>query len=191
MNQNSMSLWDYSTALYQQKGIGSACLSLQDQYGLDVNLILFCLWYGELFGKLTNHQLSQILEVSHHWSKLTVTPLRNVRRSLKSDSVLSETPEYEKISNWRERVKDLELAAEKIQQTILERMARAIWSSQNASINEKDAGDDNSSRQSDNNNDTDCGKHNLSILLAAMSLQLNCSTQAELLTILGGRQQLR
>ncbi len=192
MNQNSLSLWNYSTSLYQQKGIGPACLSLQDQYGLDVNLILFCLWYGELFGKLTNNQLSQLLEISNHWSKLTVIPLRTVRRSIKSDTFLSETAEFEEISNWREKVKNLELEAEKIQQNMLEGMARTSWPNQGAEVDENSC---NPLTQSGNNasseNDPDCGRHNLSLLLAAMDLKLSCSTQTDLLTILAGRQQFR
>ena len=38
------SLWNYAVALYAQPGVQAACLELQDEHGLDVNLLLFSAW---------------------------------------------------------------------------------------------------------------------------------------------------
>ena len=38
--------WDYSLDVYMQDKVGAACIDLQERYQLDVNVLLFCLWFG-------------------------------------------------------------------------------------------------------------------------------------------------
>lgn len=180
MNQSPESFWNYSTALYGKEGIAPACLSLQDTFGLDVNLLMFCLWYGENFGLLTNHQVAEVLEISSAWSAVAVVPLRTVRRSIKDDKSISELPEYSAISLWREKVKNLELEAEKIQQLMLERTVKTSWNSLRSEESNYDG------EKIQGSTEPDAGKHNLSLLISAMNLPLNIAEQQDLQTILSG-----
>ena len=61
MNANVNNFWQYSVAFYREPGITEACLKLQNQHGFDVNLVLFCLWYGLNRGLLPVPLLQQAL----------------------------------------------------------------------------------------------------------------------------------
>lgn len=165
--------WDYSIALYAQEGVAPACIILQDRYGFDVNLVLFCLWYGEQAGKMTAETLTEALQLSRLWSELAVIPLRNVRTRIKGDLALQALPEAEEIAAFREQVKRLELGAEKIQQQMLERLAESRPGSRDDS--EAESGD--------------WGETNLAMLASTMGLELNCKTQPQLQIILAAREK--
>lgn len=168
------SFWDYSIALYALEGVAPACLILQDRYGFDVNLVLFCLWYGQEAGKLAQDTLAEAVQLSRRWSDLTVVPLRNVRTRIKGDDDLQAQPEAGDIAAFREQVKRLELRAEKIQQQMLERLAGTRPGHRNDS--ETDTGD--------------WGETNLAMLVSLMGLELNCRTQPQLQIILEAREKL-
>jgi len=36
--------WDFSLAVYRRPGVAAACLRLQDEAGVDVNLLLYFCW---------------------------------------------------------------------------------------------------------------------------------------------------
>ncbi|HIC71302.1 MAG TPA: TIGR02444 family protein, partial [Alphaproteobacteria bacterium] len=55
------SLWDYSLAYYARDNVPQFLLALQDQYDLDVNLILLAIWAGAESGLLLKEE---------HFSKL-------------------------------------------------------------------------------------------------------------------------
>ena len=40
------SFWSFSLTVYGRPGVEAACLELQDRFGADVNLALYCLWIG-------------------------------------------------------------------------------------------------------------------------------------------------
>ena len=125
MNANTNNFWQYSVAFYREPGIAEACLKLQNQYGFDVNLVLFCIWYGLHQGLLPTPLLQQALGFSHHWNALGVRPLRDARTMLKRDARLQSLSSAADINALRERIKGLELKAEQIQQQELQHLADA------------------------------------------------------------------
>jgi uncharacterized protein (TIGR02444 family) len=77
-------LWDFVTKLYSAASVEEACLSLQDRRGLDVNLVLFCIWVAASGrGTLTDAEMTAGIEASVVWQSQVVAPLRHVRRYLK------------------------------------------------------------------------------------------------------------
>ena len=77
-------LWDFATKLYSAASVEEACLGLQDRRGLDVNLVLFCIWVAASGrGKLTEEEMSAGTDASVVWQSQVVAPLRHVRRYLK------------------------------------------------------------------------------------------------------------
>lgn len=110
--------WHYSLAHYALPEVADTCLTLQDDYGLDVNLVLFCLWYGQFHGEFTPSQLQRLLAFSTVWSGQVVRPLREIRRWLKTHTpdpglLPSQTEQLQKL---RSKVKSLELESEQLQQ---------------------------------------------------------------------------
>lgn len=119
--------WQYSLALYGQDEVREICLRLQDASGYDVNLLLFCLWYGRRRGELGDTLLARAVAVSGEWQTVAVASLRAVRRQLKiwrpglADSQSLDAAQ----ESLREKVKELELSAEAYQQDLLFELAEA------------------------------------------------------------------
>ena len=122
MSTASGDLWVFSLKLYAEPGVAASCLSLQDQHGFDVNLVLFCIWYGCRHGELTEDLLKTALETSDRWRETVVRPLRSLRTQLKRDLKESAYSSSSEISVLRDRIKTAELDAERIQQQELEKL---------------------------------------------------------------------
>ena len=95
-------LWRFALAFYARPGVAEACLDLQDRKGVDVPLLLACLWLVA-----RGHGAPDRVRwraISRDWAANAVRPLRALRRRLKGRAG------WETI---RTRVKRLELAAER------------------------------------------------------------------------------
>ena len=112
-------LWHFSLEFYSRPGVSEALIALQDRAGRDVNLILFALWLGVSGrGRLTSDGIECADRIVRPIRAEIVEPLRELRRKLRAD------PDTE-IQRLREGVKALELAAERIVQRRLARIAGA------------------------------------------------------------------
>ena len=76
--------WDFSLQVYGRDGVGAACIHLQEHHGIDVNVMLFCLWFGETGrGVLDADELASMKAATDRWHQEVVMGLRGVRRILK------------------------------------------------------------------------------------------------------------
>jgi uncharacterized protein (TIGR02444 family) len=107
--------------VYRQASVQRECLNLQDQYGIDVNLVLFCAFAGAAHEVvLSDRVLKEAAEAVGTWQRQVVSGLRGIRQALKP--FLSASPPLDTpIATLRTQVKALELEAERIEQQILER----------------------------------------------------------------------
>lgn len=105
--------------LYSSPEVSSACLDLQDQHGIDVNLLLLCCWYGARVGELSETSLNQALAYSKQWREEVVKPLRQTRVWMKSN-IPSDQNQRLSFQDVRNEIKSVELRAEKHQQSVLE-----------------------------------------------------------------------
>lgn len=106
--------WSFSTGLYAKPGVEAALLALQDVDGLEVNLVLFCLFAGQRGQSLDGPSIAAIQGIGHIWGREVVEPLRAARRQLKPLASGNGTA-----AGLRDEVKRLELAAEKAMQAAL------------------------------------------------------------------------
>lgn len=104
--------WDFSLEVFQRKNVASACHSLQDRLGLDVNLLLFCCWTGSQGHQLSEEELRGALAATRDWQAQVVAPLRQLRRLLRTELELS--PDRRKA--FRTKLNDLELDGERVEQ---------------------------------------------------------------------------
>lgn len=123
MTQTRARFWDFSLTFYSQPRVADLCLGLQEDFGLDVNLILFGIWYGQHFGNMPDPLLQDAISCSRNWLDNVVQPLRNVRTTMKKDSALRAQFPGESYENLREGIKEMELGAEKLQQELLQQLA--------------------------------------------------------------------
>jgi uncharacterized protein (TIGR02444 family) len=118
--QPENAFWHFSQAVYAAPGVQDACLLMQDRFGLDVNLALFCAWAGARRGMaLAPADVAEAAMLVQDWREEVVVPLRALRRRLKPRP---EAP----VKALRQRVAALELEAEQLQQAMLFRRA-AGW----------------------------------------------------------------
>lgn len=119
------SFWDFSVNTYGRPGVADACLSLQDRFGCDVNMLLYCCWFGRTRGVLDEPAFSAALSFSQPWADEVVHPLRAARTWMKTTGcVLTEVPTHHCMA-LREKIKAAELAAEHLQQNTLEELTPA------------------------------------------------------------------
>jgi uncharacterized protein (TIGR02444 family) len=116
MTKQSTSFWNFSNQLYARDGVAGACLHLQEQFHLDVNLVLFCFWSAQFETEVADDDWDKILAFSNRWKSQVVQPLRDVRTWMKVNSDNSADEKGVRFSTLRERIKMDELAAEKFQQ---------------------------------------------------------------------------
>ncbi len=123
--------WDFSLDLYLKDGVDHACLALQDQLGLNVNMLLFALWLGHRGVSLDPVRLRQAEVAIAPWQEDLIVPLRAVRRTLASrvrasgDEHLSE-PWRGHASRLKKNIQALELDGEHLVQLTLDDLA-AGW----------------------------------------------------------------
>jgi uncharacterized protein (TIGR02444 family) len=102
--ERAAAFWRWSLASYPK--VERALLDLQDRYGADVNLVLYCVWLG----KMTPESLDSAEAALRSWREEAVEPLRHLRRRLKN------RPEA---AAFRDLVKAAELEAERLAQRLL------------------------------------------------------------------------
>jgi uncharacterized protein (TIGR02444 family) len=96
--------------------VAPACIELQDQAGVDVNVLFFLLWNATERRALSADDVTKIEDAIRPWRDMTVVPLRSMRRALKSPpSVMT----LEAAEGFRTRIKSVELEAERLQQEAL------------------------------------------------------------------------
>jgi len=114
--------WCFSLHYYQQPGVSDACIALQDGCGVDVNLLLFLVWLADNGQSLTPDEVRTLDDKVKSWRELTIMPIRDVRRKLKGAPTLVEPARQE---TFRDSVKAVELAAERLQQEALYAFTRS------------------------------------------------------------------
>lgn len=116
--------WDFSLSIYGRPGVADACLFLQDRYGLDVNLILFCVWVGSTGrGPLEEHQIDACVSRTSDWRECVIEPLRQIRRACRDEPL--GVPEF-LLQVFRPSMHDVELDAEHVEQLVLAELAPSM-----------------------------------------------------------------
>jgi len=113
--------WQFSLRFYRQPKVADACIALQEEAGVDVNLLLFLLWHATLKRALSIGEVADIESRIAPWRETTVVPLRTVRRALKAPPTLVAGPSAE---HFRTRIKAVELEAERLQQEAMYALAQ-------------------------------------------------------------------
>src|SRR5258708_8827732 len=77
-------LWHFALAFYGRQDVSSACLVLQDQLGVDVDILLFAIFAGvERRVTLDTQELAAVDGLVQGWRTDIVQALRQIRKRLK------------------------------------------------------------------------------------------------------------
>jgi uncharacterized protein (TIGR02444 family) len=112
-------LWRFSLAVYRGAGVQEECLSVQERFGVDVNLLMLCAYVGAVEGAvLSTSDIADALEASGAWHGNAVKALRQVRRTMKPWGA-GEGAFSRVVEALRTKVKGAELEAEQIEQAMM------------------------------------------------------------------------
>jgi uncharacterized protein (TIGR02444 family) len=114
--------WRFSVKFYAVPGVAPACIELQDQAGVDVNVLFFLLWNASRNRAFDQAEVAEIDRMIGAWRDMTVVPIRNVRRALKTPPPALAV---EAAEGFRTRIKAVELEAERLQQEALYDLAQS------------------------------------------------------------------
>jgi uncharacterized protein (TIGR02444 family) len=114
--------WRFSLGFYRRSAVAEACIALQEQAGVDVNLLLYLLWQASQGRALAVDDVAALEQKISPWRQATVIPLRAVRRALKYPPALVASGSAEA---FRNRIKAVELEAERLQQEAMYELAQS------------------------------------------------------------------
>ena len=117
--------WSFSLGYYRGAGVSEACLELQDNCGVDVNVVLLLLWLASQKRRLAADQIKVVADKVKPWQVDVIGPIRGLRRRLKTDAPLLDKGSAEL---FRTRIKAIELEAERLQQEAMYAMAAGLTS---------------------------------------------------------------
>jgi uncharacterized protein (TIGR02444 family) len=112
--------WEWSGAAYARAGSAEALLKLQDEFGLDVNILLWCCWCAQTKRPVSDLALREAIQATAEWSRDVTSVLRKARRALKTPPLAINA------GALCNAVKDAELEAERLEQALLENLAGGV-----------------------------------------------------------------
>lgn len=95
--------WQYSLQLYARDGVEALCLRLQEQCGVNVNILLWACWLAQQGRPLSDAHLQHAITLIAPYQCDYIEPLRKMRNVLKSSMQQA----------LREKILAAELEAEK------------------------------------------------------------------------------
>ena len=109
--------WNYSKKIYEP--LTTTFLSLQDRFGLDVNVLLLCFWLGKYRWVLTDREFLVLIENVMPCRDHLIGPLRQARRFAKEND---DIPNSENLTT---KILLIELEAERLEQvTLIEALSK-------------------------------------------------------------------
>jgi uncharacterized protein (TIGR02444 family) len=111
--------WRFSLSVYKQNEVAQECLALQETSDTNINLLLFCAWAGTQGIVLSSENIETASMAVAVWEETIVRALRGMRQKIKSFGAAG-------LEDFRARVKDIELEAEKVEQAILFGYSKSI-----------------------------------------------------------------
>jgi uncharacterized protein (TIGR02444 family) len=121
---HSSGLVKFALHIYEDAQVASACLSLQNRYGLDVNVLLFAAYAGAVMAcPLSAADAANAQGLVSQWHDDIVLPLRAVRRRLKSGPKPAPSDLTEAL---RDKIASVEIEAELVELSRLNVLAEAL-----------------------------------------------------------------
>ena len=109
--------WRYSTQVWSLPDVESTCLSLQNNFDINTNMLLYSCWAGEQSLHLSDDDLQILLDTIKPWQTI-IKPLRDSRKIMQLNSIAMPSS---MISQTIDNIAEMELNAEHMAQLALEK----------------------------------------------------------------------
>jgi uncharacterized protein (TIGR02444 family) len=119
----SSPFWTFSLGYYRGAGVSEACQELQDNCGVDVNVVLFLLWLASQKRRLGADLVKRLADEVRPWQTEVIVPIRALRRRLKTGAPLLDRGPAEL---FRTKIKAIELESERLQQEAMYALAAEL-----------------------------------------------------------------
>ncbi|WP_298626359.1 TIGR02444 family protein [uncultured Legionella sp.] len=96
--------------LYAHEEVKQLCITLQDCYEINVNIILWCCWFASVQGECSKELLSSILADNKPWHAQVTCQLRQARQWLRNNH------QHELVQPFRQQLLQLEITSEAFEQ---------------------------------------------------------------------------
>jgi uncharacterized protein (TIGR02444 family) len=106
--------WQFSLKLYQHEEVREACLSFQNQEGVNVNLLLVCCWLSYAIEAISQLEFEQAYQQINEWHHQVTQPVRQVRQYLKRFETSNDW-----VNHFYQQILADELISESYQQKVL------------------------------------------------------------------------
>ncbi len=117
---NAYDFWGWSLAHYARPGTESLLLRLQDDFDCNVNILLWSCWCAERFDAAPEPVIRKAIDITAVWDANVTGKLREVRRYMKTTSAQQIGAG---LADMRAKVKQAELDAEQVEQSLLQDLA--------------------------------------------------------------------
>src|SRR5690348_14119027 len=124
MDDADEDIWSFCLRFYGRPGVSAACLTLQQNCGADVVLLLYLLFLARARRFLATEAVGQCNQAAQAWREDVIQPLRRVRGTMKNAPA-----GYPQASELRKSIAAAEIEAERMQ---LLRLAACEFPSQPA-----------------------------------------------------------
>ncbi len=127
INQNTKAVnlnnpfWQFSLAVYAKPEVQTLVLAMQDQHGVNVNMVLWAAWLDKQQLRLPENQWQAVEQSIQPWVTNTdeIRSLRRYQKLLVKEFKKNHSSVSEQAENLRARILKLELASEQFQQALL------------------------------------------------------------------------
>ena len=112
--------WDFTIETHRKEGVHEACLVLQRDFDLDVNVIFFCCWAGAAGAEtFSQDQIEKIISTTSRWQEEIVRPIWRTRWRIKNGF---DNYSFALVESLRKELVMSEVNAEHIEQLELAQM---------------------------------------------------------------------
>ncbi len=118
--KNIDQFWAWSLKHYARDGVEPTLLKLQEDFNANINILLWACWSAENFAQIPDLVIRKSIDQTFALNHNITQRLRGARKFLKNWQSAVPNDDAEQL---REKIKDAELCAEKVEQLLLQDLA--------------------------------------------------------------------
>lgn len=110
-------LWNYSTQIWTLPEVELICLEMQNDYDININILLYCSWVGDKKLLLNDDDMQTLLDTVQPW-QIIIKPLRDSRKMMQQQLIAMPA---NMVDQTVANISEMELNAEHMTQLAMEK----------------------------------------------------------------------